>query len=241
MTRFRVVTTTAAILATVVVGAAPGAAAMVPTAAYRYWTYWVAEPGESTWTFASAGPASLIPADGSVQGWRFAVTTAAGTASSQPRTAPSFADICADTPATDGSKRVALVIDPGTGADAPPGQLPGDVQTSCVVADTDATGYQITRSVTTVRAEGSGLVCGVGGYPTGECAPVVDEPSASSPAPTTSAAATPDAIGAGSAMDAAPAAAPASEAGAGSPLPLLAVLVLAAAVGGALVWRRRRG
>lgn len=224
-----VLTTMVALVAAVVV--APTADA----AAYRYWTYWVAAPGAATWSFASAGPASLLPADGSVQGWRFAVTTAAGSASSQPRTAPSFADVCAATPAQEGRKRVALVIDPGTVDEAPPGQQPGQTTTACVVAEPDATGYQVMRAVTTVRADGSGLVCGIGGYPADECAPVIDDPVAS---PT--AAASPAAVGSGSAMDTTTDTA-AADNSTGSPVPLLAVVALVLGAGGVLFWRRRRG
>jgi len=39
--------------------------------AYRYWTYWQGNAG--AWQFATQGPATSNPADGSVEGWRFAV------------------------------------------------------------------------------------------------------------------------------------------------------------------------
>ena len=51
-------------------------------AAYRYWTYWQAPAG--AWVFATAGPATTVPTDGTVEGWRFAVTSAAGSAAAQP-------------------------------------------------------------------------------------------------------------------------------------------------------------
>lgn len=222
----------AAILVTI------AAAGPAHASAYRYWTYWTGSDGE--WSFATAGPAFLIPADGSVQGWRFAVTTAAGSAA-VPRSPASFDEICADTPPQDGKKRVALVVDPGDPGEAPPGQSPSDISTTCVVADSDATGYQVLRSVTTVRVD-KGLVCGIDGYPTGECAPVVDDPTpetSASASPATSVASAPATpVGEGSAMDTAAVAS--EDGGSGTPWPLISVIAIATVVAGLLVVRRRR-
>ena len=196
-------------------------------ASYRYWTYW--QGGAGSWAFATAGPAALIPADGSVEGWRFAVTTQAGSAGDSPRPTPSFAEICGQTPAAEGSKRVALVVDPGPASVAPEGQVPPSAIVACVEADVDATGYQVLRSLTGVRTE-NGLICGIDGYPAGECAPVVEDPPATpagDPSPTESTTA------------AAPARTPAEQAP-GTPLATVAVVALAAAVGGLVLWRRRR-
>lgn len=163
--------TAAAIIAAVVMSvvASPSATA----AAYRYWTYWQAPQG--TWTFATAGPATTVPADGSVEGWRFAVTSAAGTASDAPRPAASFAGICADTPSVAGSKRVALVLDFGDPSAAPEGEQPPATLTQCVVADADATGYAILRSTVHVRTDDVGLICALADYPARGCAELVDE------------------------------------------------------------------
>ncbi|MDO8309181.1 MAG: SCO2322 family protein [Actinomycetota bacterium] len=206
-----------------------GAAASADAAAYRYWTYW---HGSATgWLFATGGPASTIPADGSVEGWRFAVTTAAGAPGDQPRVVPSFTDVCADTPAEAGRKRVALVIDPGPEDAAPSGQAPGPLVATCVVADPDDNGYQVLRSVAVVRTE-AGLVCGISGYPTGECAPVIEEAG--------------DAGVIASAASVAPVAVaaqpttPQSDAGTGAPWATLLVVVVAGAAG-LLFWRRRHG
>lgn len=175
------------VVATLVVAAAIalGAAATADAAAYRYWTYW--QGGTGSWTFATAGPASLIPADGSVEGWRFAVTTTAGAAIDAPVVSPSFDAICGATPAEVGRKRVALVVDSGLPTIASEGQTPPAPITACVVAEPGATGYQVLRSTTSVRTEG-GLVCAIGDYPTGECAPVVDDsvgaPAATAASPT---------------------------------------------------------
>lgn len=205
----------------------------VDAAAYRYWTYWQGTAGE--WAFAMAGPASAVPADGSVEGWRFAVTTQAGSASDEPSVQPSFEAICGGTPASSGQKRVALVVDPGSPASAPKGQQPPGVSSTCVVADLDATGYQVLRSAVVVRTEG-GLVCGIAGYPTGECAPIVDEADAgTTPGESTE----PSVTVTSQAM---PSAALSTDAeGSGTPWWTVAVVAVVAAIGGLLMWRRPRG
>ena len=227
---------TAAALAVVLTWAlfaAPGAQA----AAYRYWTYWQESGGE--WSFATAGPASTVPADGSVEGWRFAVTTQAGSAGDAPGVVPSFAEICGGLPAAAGSKRVALVVDMGPEQIAPPGQAPPTRIIACTEVAADATGYQVLRSATTVRTE-NGLICGIDGYPTGECAPVVDDAEATGPdAPDASSAAN---AGPATAPSPATAIAPATEPapGAGGPWATLAVAALVAMLVAGLLWRRRR-
>src|SRR3954453_4735022 len=42
-------------------------------AAYRYWGYY--QLSGTTWQFAATGPDQTKPADGAVEGWRFAVGT----------------------------------------------------------------------------------------------------------------------------------------------------------------------
>ena len=159
--------------------------------AYRYWAYWIAASGE--WQFAPSGPAARAPQDGEVEGWRFAVTTAAG--DQPPRADPSgaFASACGATAAAPGMKRIAIVIDPGTTTDAPPGQSPGAARMACALIPIDATSAIALGSVSDVRAD-AGLVCGLDGYPSGECAPVVSASTATSTAtsmPTSAPTATP--------------------------------------------------
>jgi len=141
--------------------------------AYRYWTYWQGNAG--AWQFATQGPATSNPADGAVEGWRFAVSGAAGSTQSQPSMSPAtaFSDLCGSTPPMSGKKRVALIVDPGYASEAPAGEEPIGALSTCVVADENASGYDILRSQLTVRIEG-GLVCGIGGFPAHECAPVID-------------------------------------------------------------------
>lgn len=147
-------------------------------AAYRYWSYWWAPDG--AWDFAAAGPASSIPADGSVEGWHFGITSITGTATDAPGVNPvdAFARACGSVPPSMGTKRIALVIDPGSPADAPAGQQPGQVRLACAQVPVEANGYQALRSVAPVRTE-DGLVCGIDDYPIGECAEAVAAPPAS--------------------------------------------------------------
>lgn len=158
-------------LATSVAGLVMASGAPAQATAYRYWSYWLGADG--SWTYANSGPAFRIPADGTVEGWRFSVDGDGG--GLPPRTGADFDTVCADTPAEEGRKRVAVIVDPGLAEDAPPGQSPPGPWALCVIADAKATGYDVLRAAASVRVEG-GLICAIGTYPTGECAVVVDEP-----------------------------------------------------------------
>lgn len=227
MTPRRVIAAVAGALA----AAAITLAVVAPTAhaaAYRYWTYWTADAG--AWAFASEGPATRIPADGSVDGWRFAVTTVAGAAGDAPRVAPDFDAICAGVSAPAGSKRVAVVIDSGPTAIAPDGEEPPPPSAQCVVLDERATSADALTEVATVRTQG-GLVCGLAGYPREECAPAIPDIEASTLTASASAEPSPTVV----------ATSPEPTGDAGSPLPTLVVLTVLA-VGGAviaLIVRRR--
>lgn len=142
-------------------------------AAYRYWGYWL---GAQQWTFASVGPAFRIPADGTVEGWRFAVSSLQS--STPPAISPDFDAICGPTPAREGHKRVAVIVDPGSASDAPPDQQPPGAWAMCVSAEPDANGMDILRSAADVRLD-RGFVCAVAGYPARECAPSALEPTPS--------------------------------------------------------------
>ena len=208
-------------------------------AAYRYWTYWQGTSG--TWAFATIGPASAVPADGAVEGWSFRVSTDVADPDAAPRQPADFAAVCSGTPAEAGFKRVALVIDPGPPGIAPAGQAPPAAIATCVVAEEDATGYEVLRSVVEVRTE-DGLVCALAGYPTGECAPVLDDAEAAALLAAASASpspgATPSAETAASGMTST--ADTTSTDGSSSPVATIAVVI--ALLGGAAAWgwSRRR-
>ncbi|WP_438271549.1 SCO2322 family protein [Streptomyces microflavus] len=136
-------------------------------AGYRYWSFW--EGTGTSWAYATQGPSLLRPDDGTVQGFRFSVSEDSADAD-QPRRAPDFGAICADTPAKDGSKRVALVIDPGTAADAPDGEEPPALRTVCAQVAPDASSAEALASVAKpLRYDSSAMICAISGYPRSGC------------------------------------------------------------------------
>ncbi|MFE7930290.1 SCO2322 family protein [Streptomyces sp. NPDC057456] len=136
-------------------------------AGYRYWSFW--DRSGDRWTYATQGPSTARPADGDVQGFRFAVSADSQDAS-QPRGAASFATICARTPARDDTKRVALVIDFGTAADAPSGETPPSPRTACARVSPDATTAEALASVAKpLRYDTNALLCSIAGYPKTGC------------------------------------------------------------------------
>jgi hypothetical protein len=130
---------------------------------YRFWGYYQWSGGQ--WAFSQKGSDVVVPADGAVEGWRYAV---GGAKPRVPRAAGDFEAVCGKTPAESGKKRVALVIDPGTPADAVSGETSGPATGTCVVTDVKATGAKILTAVAPVRIE-KGLTCGIDGYPAKGC------------------------------------------------------------------------
>jgi uncharacterized protein (TIGR03382 family) len=133
-------------------------------AAYRYWGYY--QLSGSTWQFATTGPDQTKPADGSVEGWRFAIGTEDTTR--YPRATPTFDEICGDTAAGSGEKRVAVVIDYGRAADSSEATEPPEAEGRCAVVADTATGLEVLAKVADVRSEKS-LICGIDDYPATGC------------------------------------------------------------------------
>ncbi len=145
---------------------------------YRYWSFWQQAGG--AWRFAQTGPASTTPADGDVEGWRFAVSADSADAA-KPRGPASFGAICAGTRPARGDKRIALVLDFGTAADAPGGERPPAERTGCARVGQDASAADALAAVATpLRYDSSGLVCAVAGYPATGCGEQVAAGSAHS-------------------------------------------------------------
>lgn len=137
-------------------------------AGYRYWSFWEGDGGKG-WTYATQGPSVVRPDDGAVQGFRFSVS-ADSQDSAQPRRAPDFGTVCADTPAKDGRKRIALVVDPGTAADAPDGEKPPAPRTACArVAPDASTAEALASVVKPLRYDSSAMLCAIAGYPRTGC------------------------------------------------------------------------
>ncbi|MGW8984987.1 SCO2322 family protein [Streptomyces parvus] len=146
-------------------------------AGYRYWSFW--EGNGKNWEYATQGPSLLRPDDGTVQGFRFAVSEDSGDAD-QPRRAPDFGAICADTPAEDGKKRVALVIDSGTTTDAPDGEKPPALRTACAQVAPDASSAEALAAVAKpLRYDDSAMICAISGYPKTGCGEQVSGDSGS--------------------------------------------------------------
>jgi hypothetical protein len=199
---------------------------------YRFWGYYQWSSGQ--WAFSQKGADAFVPADGAVEGWRFAV---GGAKPRVPRAAGDFATVCGKTPAETGKKRVALVVDAGTPADAVSGDTPAPATGTCVVTDPKANGAKILAAVAPVRIE-KGLTCGIAGYPSKGCGdqiknikvPATDTPVTLQVGPAVGSTATPS-----------PAAASSSDDG-GTPwtgIIIAAVVVLLLAGGGLFLNRRR--
>ncbi|MEV2214703.1 SCO2322 family protein [Streptomyces sp. NPDC050997] len=136
-------------------------------AGYRYWSFWDRDGDQ--WAYATQGPSTARPSDKDVQGFRFAVSEDSGDAA-QPRGTADFGTICADSPARAGKKRVALVIDFGTGTDAPSGESPPTRRTACAVVSPDATTAEALASVAKpLRYDTNALLCAISGYPRTGC------------------------------------------------------------------------
>lgn len=134
---------------------------------YRYWSFW--QRDGARWTYATEGPSTARPSDGDVQGFRFAVSRDSADAT-RPRGTADFGSICAKTPAKEGHKRVALVIDFGTATDAPSGEAPPRARTACAQVSPDATAAEALASVAKpLRYDTNALLCAIAGYPEKGC------------------------------------------------------------------------
>lgn len=143
---------------------------------YRYWGYFQATAGATSWTAAMTGP-SVEVKDGDVEGWAFVFSNSdipAGT----PMMDPDFTTLCGDTPQTAGKVRVGLVVDFGGAEIAPAGETPKEFFSDCVVVDEGSIGLDVLQSALEVRAGDSGLICGIAGYPATECGAEIEAPIA---------------------------------------------------------------
>jgi hypothetical protein len=158
----------------------PAGAGQAQAVGYRYWSFW--EQNGTAWTYATQGPSLARPADGDVHGFRFSVSENSADAA-KPRGAADFATICAKTPAADGRKRVALVIDFGTPADAPSGETPPTGRTACARVPEDATTAEALASVAKpLRYDTNALLCAIAGYPKRGCGEQVAAEKPAAPA-----------------------------------------------------------
>ena len=139
---------------------------------YRYWGYFQAPAGATSWTAAMTGP-SVEVKDGDVEGWTFTASSNDIPATA-PMMDPDFADLCADVSEVAGKVRVGLVVDFGAAEIAPAGETPREFFRDCVVVKSGAVGLDVLKEVLEVRAGDSGLICGIAGYPSQECGAEID-------------------------------------------------------------------
>jgi hypothetical protein len=157
-------------------------AAPAQAAAYRYWGYYQLKDG--AWAFAQKGPADTTPADGSVEGWRFAVADQSSTRT--PRVVPTFDQLCHGTTTAAGDKLVGIVVDFGRPADSADGGTPPQPKGTCVSVPTAATGYDVlTKAGFQLRID-KGLTCGIDGWPATGCGDAVATVPAAAASPDTS-------------------------------------------------------
>ncbi|MFE4366836.1 SCO2322 family protein [Streptomyces sp. NPDC056835] len=179
-TRASALIRTFACLVVVALGAVVAGAGTSQAAGYRYWSFW--ESDGATWTYATQGPATARPADGAVNGFRFAVSADSGDAD-RPRETPDFAAVCGATPARDGHKRIAVVIDSGTDADAPGGEKPPALRAQCARVGEDATSAEALAAVAKpLRYNSEALLCAIAGYPASGCGEQVAADGGAEPA-----------------------------------------------------------
>ncbi|MFD3537329.1 SCO2322 family protein [Streptomyces sp. NPDC058664] len=202
------------------------AAAPAQAAGYRYWSFWESDGGKP-WAYATQGPATARPADGDTIGFRFAVSNGTDD-TSLPSVRPGFAEVCGSVEKKDGAKRVAVVVDFGGPADAPPGETPPEkaAEVGCARVREDATAAEALAAVAKpLRYDSAAMLCGIAGYPAKGCGEQVAETAPASVTPSASTAATPSAAG---------------EEGGGPSFGVLAGGAAVLALGGAAVWKARR-
>lgn len=147
-------------------------------ASYRYWGFFTGADG--AWIMSMVGAAENIPADGSVDGWRFGIGT--DTDTPEPRTLPNFAELCPDVIAVEGITRVAVVIDFGDADQAPAAETPLSNRVECVSMPAGGSSADALAISADVRANG-GFVCGMDGFPLTECGVEVPDPIGAEAAP----------------------------------------------------------
>ena len=123
---------------------------------WRYWGYYQASPGAKGWSFVFS--ADDIP-------------------SIAPSVKPDFQAICGKTKADKDTKRIALVIDFGSKAFAPKGEKIQKAFTTCVRTAKASQGIDVLGQVAKIRANKSGLICGLNGYPAKECGVEISTPA----------------------------------------------------------------
>ena len=147
---------------------------------YRYWGYFQATSGASSWTAAMTGP-SVEVKDGDVEGWTF-TASGANIPATSPMMDPNFSELCGEVSEVSGKVRVGLVVDFGVGEIAPAGETPREFFSDCVIVPEGSVGLDVLEAVLDIRVADSGLICGIAGYPAQECGAEIDMDILAAPA-----------------------------------------------------------
>lgn len=140
---------------------------------FRYWNY--SHLKGDAFVFAQTGPGDYTPKDGDVEGWRYGTSTVSqGIEPRADLSEVSFETVCGDAEAAEGEKRVAVLVDYGTPADAADGAQVPEPVAECAVVPEDATGQQTLEAVAEVRADGA-MICALDGYPAKGCGEPVSD------------------------------------------------------------------
>ncbi len=123
------------------------------------------------------GPTVNIP-DGSMEGWAFTFSSDSVPNAATPRIAPDFARICGATRSIAGKKRVGITVDFGSAFIKPKGETLPRSFSKCVVIEKTALGIDVLGKVVKLRADASGLICGINSYPAKECGAQINTPNA---------------------------------------------------------------
>ena len=144
---------------------------------YRYWNYSHLDQGR--WEMSEVGADGYQPEDGAVEGYRYGTSTVArGIFPRADLAEVTFAAVCGAGEAPAGDKRVAVVLDFGTAADAE-GATPPTARAECAVVDRAADGQQVLQAVADVRS-GAVPTCAIDGYPAAVCGEPVKDAQVSS-------------------------------------------------------------
>ena len=159
------------VLATLVLAGTSGTASAAD--GYKYWNYFHVEGDK--YAFAQTGPADYTPKDGTVEAYRYGLSSSAeGLTPRTEATTYTVEDICKGVEAEAGQKLVGVLIDFGTPADADSGQSPPEPRAECAAVPSDANGQQVLDAVADVRVENQ-LTCGIDGYPVKGCSVTVKD------------------------------------------------------------------
>lgn len=139
---------------------------------YRYWGYFQAQSGAAAWTAAMTGPSVQVK-DGDVEGWAF-VASSNDLPANPPMMDPDFKALCGEVSEVSGKVRVGLVVDFGAGEIAPEGETPKEFFADCIQVPVGSVGLDVLKEALDIRADKSGLICGIAGYPSAECGSEID-------------------------------------------------------------------